>query len=295
MDLATFSSAGTDGFRIDGAAANDRASVSVGCAGDLNNDGYADLILGATGADNNARTSSGSCYVVFGRAAGFANIDLATFSSAGPDGFRMDGAAASDLLGDSVSCAGDVNGDGYDDVITGARSAANNGRGGSGSSYVILGGSAGRTYQSTIAGGNTPRSSVGSIAKNGAPPSDVWIDFDAGDAASTQTVKVSTRGRFGIGGISPVSDISNTVWQITTTRTGWTSAVVTIRYPDSVEPYENDLRIYKAESASGPWTRLTTTVDSARNQASVTVTSFSYFVLGKSNVLPLTLSGFGAE
>ncbi len=52
---------------------------------------------------------------------------------------RIDGAAASDCSGFSVSGAGDVNGDGRDDVIIGATCADNNGRNDSGSSYVIYG------------------------------------------------------------------------------------------------------------------------------------------------------------
>ncbi len=52
---------------------------------------------------------------------------------------RLDGATASDLSGFSVAGAGDVNGDGRDDVIIGANGADNNSRGLSGSSYVIYG------------------------------------------------------------------------------------------------------------------------------------------------------------
>jgi hypothetical protein len=56
--------------------------------------------------------------VVFGKASGFGNIDLATLTAA--QGFRIDGAMVGDLSGYSVASAGDVNGDGYEttDIMT---------------------------------------------------------------------------------------------------------------------------------------------------------------------------------
>ena len=52
---------------------------------------------------------------------------------------RIDGGAGDDWSGISVAGAGNVNGDGRDDIVIGAGSAGNNGRAGSGSSYVIYG------------------------------------------------------------------------------------------------------------------------------------------------------------
>ena len=134
VNLASLSS--TQGFRIDGAAAFDESGHSVAGAGDVNGDGLDDVIIGARLADNNDRNGSGSSYVVYGSASA-SNLDLASLTTA--QGFRIDGAAASDQTGSAVAGAGDVNGDGRDDVIIGARFADNNGRGLSGSSYVVYG------------------------------------------------------------------------------------------------------------------------------------------------------------
>ncbi|MBY0335615.1 MAG: FG-GAP-like repeat-containing protein [Acetobacteraceae bacterium] len=134
VDLANL---GARGFRIDGAASSDNIGVAVASAGDVNGDGFGDIIVGANVADNNGRPNSGSAYVVFGKASGFANIDLA--AGLGTQGFRIDGAAASDGAGASVASAGDVNGDGIGDVIVGANVADNNGRTTSGSAYVVFG------------------------------------------------------------------------------------------------------------------------------------------------------------
>ncbi len=65
-------------------------------------------------------TSAGDSYVVFGKAGGFgAAIDLVNVA-AGIGGFVIYGADADDRSGRSVSSAGDVNGDGFDDLIIGA-------------------------------------------------------------------------------------------------------------------------------------------------------------------------------
>ncbi len=127
MDLSSLN--GSNGFSLDGEAASDFSGCSVSTAGDVNGDGFDDLIVGAFGADPNG-IFSGSSYVVFGQASGFsATMDLSSLN--GNNGFRLDGEAASDYSGRSVSTAGDVNGDGFDDLIIGAYGTA--------SSYVVFG------------------------------------------------------------------------------------------------------------------------------------------------------------
>jgi hypothetical protein len=103
----------------------------------VNGDGFDDVIVGAIGADPNG-SYSGSSYVVFGKASGFsATMELSSLD--GSNGFRLDGMAEGDDSGRSVSSAGDVNGDGFDDLIVGASSADLNGNDSSGSSYIIFG------------------------------------------------------------------------------------------------------------------------------------------------------------
>ncbi len=143
IDLSTLD--GTNGFRLDGAAADDRVGFSVSSAGDLNGDGFGDLIVGAHGADLGG-TNSGAAYVLFGASGGFAStIELSTLD--GTNGFRLDGAAAFDFAGVSVSSARDVNGDGFDDLIIGALRPDPGGTD-SGAAYVLFGASGG--FASTI-------------------------------------------------------------------------------------------------------------------------------------------------
>ena len=127
---------GTTGFRIDGPDANDRAGGSVSSAGDVNGDGFEDLIIGAI-YGGSAGAEAGEAYVVFGAASFGTNLSLPT---SGTNGFRLDGIDAGDRNGYSVSGAGDVNGDGFADLIIGATRGTPNGSS-SGESYVVFGGS----------------------------------------------------------------------------------------------------------------------------------------------------------
>jgi len=127
---------GNDGFRLDGAAQYDYSGRSVSNAGDVNGDGFDDVIIGASGADPNGK-GSGSSYIVFGKSSGFeASMNLSRLD--GSNGFRLDGVSENNSFGRSVSSAGDVNGDGCDDLIIGAVGVISDGRA-SGSSYVVFG------------------------------------------------------------------------------------------------------------------------------------------------------------
>ena len=130
---------GVIGFRINGIDAYDQSGRSVAAAGDINGDGIGDLIIGApyAGTDN-----AGASYVVFGSGTSFgSSLDLSALD--GSNGFRLDGIEAGDQSGISVAGAGDVNGDGIDDLIVGARGADPDGQYDAGESFVVFGTDAG--------------------------------------------------------------------------------------------------------------------------------------------------------
>jgi hypothetical protein len=110
-------------YTFNGDSAGDGFGYSVSGAGDVNGDGNADLVVGARFDDNNG-SDSGSARVF----SGLNGSILYTFN----------GEFAGDHFGESVSGAGDVNGDGVADLIVGARSRDNNGSG-SGAARVFSG------------------------------------------------------------------------------------------------------------------------------------------------------------
>ena len=122
---------GTGGFVLNAEEVNDSFGKSVAGAGDVNGDGLADLIVSAANGGNPNR---GTSYVVFGKS-NTAAIDLSAVAAGTGGGFIINGHNSPDRSGNSVSAAGDVNGDGLADLIVGARDANS----GAGLSYVVFG------------------------------------------------------------------------------------------------------------------------------------------------------------
>ena len=108
---------------------NDQAGYSVAGAGDINGDGYDDVLVGADEADGGG-TGSGAVYVVYGPWQG--TIDLSSYDA------KLVGEFAYDEAGHAAEGAGDVNGDGFGDIIVGAWG---NDEGGTdaGSAYLVHG------------------------------------------------------------------------------------------------------------------------------------------------------------
>jgi len=146
--LADAGGDGSAGFVLNGIDPGDSSGRPVGAAGDLNGDGIDDLFIGAYGADPSGRADAGETYVLFGRdTARSGNFPperelstlLPSVGGNGSTGFVLTGIDANDRSGRTVSAAGDVNGDGIDDLIIGAGSADPGGRTDAGETYVVFG------------------------------------------------------------------------------------------------------------------------------------------------------------
>ncbi|NBB15889.1 hypothetical protein GVN21_11030 [Caulobacter sp. SLTY] len=117
---------GSDGFQF----TNAYTASDIVNAGDVNGDGYDDLLVGSA-------PFAGSAYVLFGSAEGWAAVeDLRSLN--GQNGFTIIGEANGDLMGRNVSGGHDLNGDGLDDIVIGARGHDAAGSF-SGAAYIIYG------------------------------------------------------------------------------------------------------------------------------------------------------------
>jgi hypothetical protein len=162
-----------------------RFGCSVASAGDVNGDGYGDIIIGAHGY-NTANTDAGKAYLYLGNSFGLQAS--ASWTSSGDD-------QAHAYFGVSVAGAGDVNSDGYSDVIVGAHGydTVNTS---AGKAYLYLGSSFGlQTSSSWASSGNDQAnasfgSSVASASDvNGDENSDVIIGACSYDTANIDAGK----------------------------------------------------------------------------------------------------------
>jgi hypothetical protein len=99
-------------YALDGAVSGDAFGTAVGAAGDVDADGYADVVVGSPGAGVSA-SQAGRVVVYSGQTGALL--------------WSFDGAVPGEALGVSVAGAGDVNGDGYADILTGAPLASGTG------------------------------------------------------------------------------------------------------------------------------------------------------------------------
>jgi hypothetical protein len=134
LDLSSIA-AGTGGFKIVGNQVNDETGFSVALIGDVNGDGLSDVLVGAQKADPSGLGNAGRSYVVFGKT-DTATVNLGNLNTgAQTEGFVINGQFAQESSGYNVDAAGDINGDGLQDLLVGALTPA----GGVGHTYVVFG------------------------------------------------------------------------------------------------------------------------------------------------------------
>jgi hypothetical protein len=142
------------------------AGIAVGTAGDVNADGYADILVGAYQYDG-AVADEGAVFVFHGSACGLAAV---------PD-LTLLGAQQGCQFGFAVATAGDVNGDGFSDVIVGAPAFAS-GFSAKGRVFVHLGSAVGLSPQAawTADGEQTEERFGDSVAASGDVDGDGFAD-----------------------------------------------------------------------------------------------------------------------
>ncbi len=147
---------------ISGESTNSFFGWSVSTAGDMNGDGFSDVIIG----DYGYSTNTGKGYIFYG---GSAMNNVADIT--------LNGESSGNRFGFSVSSAGDVNGDGYSDVIIGADNYGN----GAGRAYIFNGGSSMNNIADVIMTGESTSNSLGySVSGAGDINKDGYEDVIAG-------------------------------------------------------------------------------------------------------------------
>ena len=172
-------------WTVEGNQADGAFGLSVAGAGDVNGDGYADLVVGAY-AYNNGQAEEGAAFVYHGSASGPSTTAARV----------LDINQSFSQFGASVAGAGDVNGDGYADVIVGAP-AYTNGEAGEGAAFVYHGSAKGvaaspawtaEGNQAPTPGFNDGTNMGGCVATagdvNGDGYADVWVGARNYDVAA---------------------------------------------------------------------------------------------------------------
>lgn len=172
---------------------NERFGISVSSAGDVNGDGYNDVIIGA----DLYNSFQGKAFIYFGGPTMNNYADLILYGETNLNQF-----------GSSVSTAGDVNGDGYSDVIVGAFIAS----GYSGKAYIYYGGASMDGIADVIMTGSPGSSYLGqSVSTAGDVNNDGFSDVIIGSPGYKSTPYVSPEGRADIyfGGVKMdnISDV----------------------------------------------------------------------------------------
>ncbi|MCC6547514.1 FG-GAP repeat protein [Candidatus Sumerlaeota bacterium] len=283
---------GPGGYRIQGAAAYDQTGLQVAGAGDVDGNGIPDMLIGSKLADTATILNVGSLSLVNGQV-GVGAVDLANAAAAA---HRFMGTALNDFVGYSCSAAGDVNGDGFSDMVLGVYGADPGTAGRDGIAYIALSQATtvgSPTYRARAKTGDAPRIAVGILgdgSNDSSPDSRCWIDFADGSGpglagSSLQTVSL-------LGPAQTITGVpgtrANTAWRIQTDRTDWMNARVTLRYTDAdiAGMTESKLTVYTSTTLTGAWEPLATTVDTTRNQVSFTTSNLAYYAISDTQATP---------
>lgn len=162
---ATGLSAGPS-WQLIGQEKDGELGISVS-SGDFNGDSYSDVLVGSGTAGT---ANEGAAFVFYGSATGLSSVYSQTFT----------GTQASAKFGYAVSSAGDVNGDGFDDVVIGAPQYDNGEVPDTGAIFVFFGSDIGLSTASWHFTGTQPAAQLGAAVSSEDVNGDSYADIIAG-------------------------------------------------------------------------------------------------------------------
>jgi len=182
VELAELNTAGSlNGITFSGVDDFGKLGTAISRIGDINADGLEDIAIGAPGSDVNG-IDSGSVYVLFGRQGIFpATLSPGDFD--GTLGLVINGVASSNNTGREVAAAGDINGDGIDDLVLSAPLAFTGIFFTGGETYVIFGRDDGgfpATIELAELNGTGPNATPGITIRGAAASDQSGFSVDAG-------------------------------------------------------------------------------------------------------------------
>jgi hypothetical protein len=278
----------TANWTVESNQAGARLGLSVASAGDVNGDGFSDVIVGAYFFDN-PEAEEGAAFVWLGSANGVNGGTNGTPTNAA---WMAEGNQAGAQFGVSVASAGDVNGDGFSDVIVGAW-LFDNGDTDEGTAYVYHGSGTSFVTQTVSADGLYTF-----------PPTGVSISFS--DVSGSGTCKVVRYDNPAINrsfiGISP---LFTSRYRFIIKATGFTFSQAELRFnrtqiPNAGISDASTVNVYRRPlSSTGSFNLLSNSyTPSAPDEVRAITTAFSEFILGSNdanNQLPVELTEFGCR
>lgn len=247
--------------------------------GDVNGDGFADMVLGVPEYDVARAWPSGRAFILYGGP----GLRGTTSVLNAPEGevHLISASTGQDEFGISPSAGGDFNGDGISDFIVAAPLGVTAETTGGGYAVQVYGAGTAPSASATegFRAGNAPARDFGGPMS---PVLRTSLAFTGGSAAPA-TVTL-TRNLDALNNFDDPDMLANVTWELETARTGWSSAEVNFRYLDTEVAglIESALVLYHAPDPSGPWTEVAVqSQNSARNEITATVNSFSHFVIAQ--------------
>lgn len=273
--LSTANLAPEDGLRI-------YTSGEVWAAGDVNADGYSDILIN----DSTYSAKQGISFLLYGKALpvrpnGILVPDAYTFAADDGVVIRREAGAADQQVGVAGKCLGDINADGVSDffVVQRRQPAEIHALRGQSTSSAAA-------WKSWAPAGDAPLLPVGHVpdfALKYLPESRILVDFanGQGSGAAGASVQTATFSR-SAAGISNLANAADGWWRVQTDRTGWNSAelvfLLTLPMIRNLDP--GSLVLATSPNPDGPWQSVANhEFELERLRIRATVSSFGYFAV----------------